>query len=305
MLPYLRLFLLPNLLMIALTQFLVRYCIIMPAYVTEYRNTGVFPEHLSRIEFLMLLFSTVVIAAGGYIINDVFDVFTDEINKPGKNIIGKKISEKTARMVSFIFLIVGSVLGTALAIKKHIIVMGLIFPFSAVSLYMYASYYKKRLLVGNLLIALLSALSVLIVALFEPQFYLNIQFVVIYAVFAFLISFVRELIKDAEDLDGDERAQSKTFPVRFGLKKTKVLAVFLMIILAGAVGFYLYRYFYHNTVINFWYLQGLFMIPFSALIYLIVSAEEKKDFTYASIFSKLVMLYGILTMIPFYYYFLR
>jgi 4-hydroxybenzoate polyprenyltransferase len=305
MLSYLRLFRLPNLLMIALTQFLVRYCIIMPAYVTEYHNTDIFPDHLSRIEFLLIMFSTIVIAAGGYVINDVYDVFTDEINKPGKNIVGNKISERTARTVSNIFFIIGSIAGIALAIKKHIIVMGLIFPFSAASLYMYASYYKKRLLVGNMLIALLSALSVLIVTLFEPHFYINIQFVAIYTVFAFLISLVRELIKDAEDLDGDERSQSKTFPVRFGIRKTKMIALLIMTILAGTVGFYLYRYFYHNTVINFWYLLAIFMISFAALSYLIASATEKKDFTYASIFAKLVMLYGILTMIPFYYYFLK
>src|SRR5436190_19467483 len=126
---YLHLFRIPNLLMIALAQFLVRYCIIMPAYVAEYRGSGIFPNHLSAVEFSLLVFATVIIAAGGYIINDVFDIYTDEINKPGKNVVGKKISEKTARIISYLFFIIGSITGLVLAVKKETGMMGLLFPF--------------------------------------------------------------------------------------------------------------------------------------------------------------------------------
>ena len=118
MLPWIRIFRLPNLLMIALTQFLVRYCIIMPAYITEYKNTKIFPGHLSHFEFLLLVFATVIIAAAGYVINDVFDVYTDEINKPGKNQISKRISEKTARTISTLFFISGSIIGLMIALRS-------------------------------------------------------------------------------------------------------------------------------------------------------------------------------------------
>jgi 4-hydroxybenzoate polyprenyltransferase len=294
-----------NLFLIALAQFLVRYCIIMPAYQTEYINTNVFPDHLSKIEFALLVFATLVIAAGGNIINDVFDVRIDEVNKPGKNLVGAKIKESVAKSVAYLFFFLGSVIGVSLAVKNDLIAMGFLFPFSAVTLYMYSMYYKRRLLIGNILIAALSGLSILIVALFEPHFYPNMQFVLIYAVFAFLISIVRELIKDAEDIDGDERAQCKTFPILFGIGKTKILAAFILLLNAAAVTYFLYSYFYMNTVINFWYLLCLFLIPFAALLYLIITAAEKKDFYYASMFSKIVMLYGVLSMVPFYYFFLK
>lgn len=294
-----------NLVIIALTQFLVRYCIIMPAYITVYNNTGVFPQHLSKLEFFLLLSATLLIAAGGYLINDVFDVHMDEINKPGKNLVGKKISVGTARTTTFILFTAGSIIGIVVSFKAHVPGMGLLLPFSAVTLYMYSSQFKRRLITGNLLISLLSALSVLIVALFERRFYLNIQFVLIYAIFAFLISLVREIIKDAEDVEGDERSQCKTFPILYGIARTKILLLVLLVLNLVIINIFLYRYFFTNTVINFWYLVAIFAIPMAGLAYLVSAAETKKDFHYASQFAKFVMIYGILTMVPFYWYFLK
>ncbi len=294
-----------NLVIIALTQFLVRYCIIMPAFITEFNNTGAFPPHLSKIEFFLLLFATMAIAAGGYIINDVFDIHIDNVNKPGKNIIGKKISIQAASLTAYSLFFLGSIIGIILAIRVNATAMGFVLPFSAVSLYMYSSHFKRRLITGNMIIALLSALSVLIVALFEPHFYPNIIFVLIYAVFAFIISLIREIIKDVEDIEGDERFQCKTFPIRFGIPKTKMLLGILISLNLIVICFFLSRYFYNNSVISFWYLVGIFVIPFIALGYLVWSAETKKDFHYASVFAKLTMMYGILTMVPFYWYFLK
>src|SRR5438105_4949039 len=111
MISYLLLLRIQNLLMITLTQLLVSYCIIMPSYFAEYGSTGVLPEHLTHIEFLLLLFSIVVIAAGGYIINDALDVYTDEINKPGKNIVGQKISIQSARTLAYVLFFLGSIVG--------------------------------------------------------------------------------------------------------------------------------------------------------------------------------------------------
>jgi len=294
-----------NLLIIALIFFLVRYCIIMPAFITEYHNTGAFPPHMTKLEFSILLFATLMISAGGYVINDVFDIHIDAINKPGKNIIGKSFSFESARLTAIILFTIGSIMGIVLSFRLHVSAMGLLLPFSAVSLFMYSSHFKRRLLIGNIIIAVLSALSVLITALFEPHFYPNIQFVLIYAVFAFFISLIREIIKDAEDIDGDEMAQCKTFPILYGITKTKFLLNFLITTNFAVICYFLTVYFYSNTVISFWYLVGIFAIPFVALGYLVNSAETKKDFHYTSAFAKFVMLYGILTMVPFYWYFLK
>jgi 4-hydroxybenzoate polyprenyltransferase len=294
-----------NLFIIALIFFLVRYCIIMPAFITEYHNTGTFPLHMTKLEFSVLLFATLMIAAGGYVINDVFDIHIDAINKPGKNIVGREFSFESARLTAIILFTIGSIIGIALSFKLHTTAMGLLLPFSAVSLFMYSSHFKRRLLIGNIIIALLSALSVLITALFEPHFYPNIQFVLIYAVFAFFISLIREIIKDAEDIDGDEMAQCKTFPILYGITKTKVLLSLLITFNLAVICYFLTVYFYSNTVISFWYLVGIFAIPFVALGYLVNSSETKKDFHYASVFAKFVMIYGLFTMVPFYWYFLK
>jgi len=294
-----------NLFIIALIFFLVRYCIIMPAFITEYHNTGVFPSHMTKMEFSLLLFATLMIAAGGYVINDVFDVQIDAVNKPGKNAIGKSFSVETARLTSFILFTIGSIMGIVLSFRIDVSAMGLLLPFSAVSLFMYSSHFKRRALAGNIIIAVLSALSVLIIALFEPRFYPNIQFVLVYAVFAFFISLIREIIKDAEDMEGDLIAQCRTFPITYGIGKTKLLLNLLITINLAIICYFLSIYFYRNTVISFWYLVGIFTIPFFALGYLVNSAETKKDFHYASAFAKFVMLYGMLTMVPFYWYFLK
>jgi 4-hydroxybenzoate polyprenyltransferase len=310
-----------NLFILALMQFLIRYCIILPAYRAEYFATKVFPDHLLKIQFLLFVFATVLIAAGGNIINDVFDTDIDAINKPGKNLVGKEISDKTAARVGYAFLKIGSIIGLVLGFMNHLTAISLLFPFSAVTLYMYSAQFKKRLLIGNVLIALLTAFSVLLTGLFEPHFFKEISIwirgseemnyvsgaviILVYALFAFLISLIREVIKDAEDMDGDERAQAKTFPILFGIKATKVLVITLIILTAGIIGYFLFHFFAGNSEVNVYYLLATFLIPFLALLYLIFNAGEKKDFYYASIFCKVIMVLGVLSIIPFYYVFLR
>ncbi len=305
MLFFLKIIRFPNLIIIALSQVLVRYCLIMPAYQAEYNNTEVFPVHLSKIEFLLLIISTLLIAAGGYIINDVFDVRIDEINKPEKNRIGKEISERRATNLFYIFSAIGVMIGFYLAFKINKPVMAFVNVFVAGSLWMYSSYYKKRLLIGNVIIAVLSALSLLVVGLFEPEFYPNIIYLFIYAAFAFALTLIREIIKDIEDIDGDELSQCKTIPILAGSKWTKVVLMVLTVLTAAGMGWILYSYFYDNKVISFWNLIAIVEIPFVALGYLILTASEKKDYHFASTFTKIMMVLGVLSLFPFYYFFLR
>lgn len=291
--------------MIALTQFLVRYCLIIPAFLTEKSITGEMPAHLSKLNFLLLVISTILIAAGGYILNDVHDTDIDEFNKPGKNVIGKKISERIALNIYYSFSAIGLLLAVIVAFKIDRLSLAAIPLFCVLSLYMYSTFYKKRFLSGNLIIAILSAISVLIVGLFEPEFYRNIIYLLYYGLFAFLVSLIREIIKDAEDMDGDERAQCKSLPILFGLKKTKVIVVSLIAITLACILYVLYRDFYTNTVISYWNLAGIFALPLLALAYLVISAGSKTDFHYASVFTKAYMLIGILSMAGLWYYFLR
>ncbi len=305
MFSFLKLIRLPNLIIIALTQALIRYGLIIPGYMKGYNQTGIFPEFLTKTGFCLLVLSTVLIAAAGYIINDVFDVRIDEINKPGKNRIGKKFSEKFARRIFYVFSITGILIGFYLALGIQKPVMGFVQVFSVVSLYMYASQFKKRLLIGNILIALLSSLAVLIVGLYEPSYYFNIKFILFYAGFAFIVSLIREIIKDMEDIDGDERAQCKSLPILYGIKRTKLIVIILILLTMAALTFIFWGLFSVSTVINFTNLILLSMLPFLALIYLVAKAGVKRDFHYASLFTKAIMIYGILSIVPLWYYILR
>ncbi len=295
----------PNLLMIAITQFLVRYCLIMPAFIVEYKVLNVFPEHLDKLEFLLLVTSTLLIAAGGYIINDIQDTSIDLDNKPGKNKINNGISEDFALKLYYVLTATGVVCGFATALMIEKISLGFVPLFAAVSLYMYSTFYKKRFLSGNFMIAILSALSVMLVGLFEPAFYKSFIYLLWYGVFAFEISLIREIIKDIEDQDGDEKAQSKSLPILYGIKKTKLVIYGLVIFLIASIMHVLYYDFYNNPVISFWILTGIFILPLIILFYSVYISKEKKDFHFASLIAKGYMMLGIFSLLGFWYYFLR
>ena len=304
LLATLRLIRLPNLLMLAGAQVLARWCLIIPAFRTEYFITNIFPDHLSAIEFTLLVLSTAFIAAAGYIINDAFDVQTDAVNKPGKNLVGSLLSIGKAKRIFGVLGGAGIMLGIFLSIRIGKPQMGLLHVFSVFTLYLYSSNYKKVPFVGNFLVAALCALSLLLVGLFEPEFYRNINYLMWFVVMAFLLSLVREIIKDMEDVSGDEMAGARTLPIAIGIRRTKIIVHFFLLLTAAYVAWIIYNNFQSNSIISIWYMMAMFIIPLAGLFYLVASAGSKKDFHYASLFAKLILLGGILTMVPFYFYFL-
>jgi 4-hydroxybenzoate polyprenyltransferase len=304
MMSYLRLVRLPNLLIVILTMVLVRYCLILPAFRAEFFITGFFPSNLSDFNFFILVASVVLISAAGYIINDYFDIHIDQVNRPGKNIVGKKLSAKSALVIFVILSVIGLIAGFYVAIIVSKPGLGLLHVFAVASLWMYSSFYKRRLFIGNVIVALLCAISVMITGLFEPEFYKNIVFLTWFTVPAFLLTLVRELIKDIEDIDGDELSQCKTAPIVFGIRTTKFIILSVLVVLLAYISHILYWNFFTNKVINFWYMICIFLIPVFALSYLVMTASEKKDFYYASLFTKLLMVGGISSMFFFWKYFL-
>lgn len=305
MLLYLRLIRLPNLLLIALTMFLVRYFMILPAFQFEYVITGEFPPHMDRLHFLLLTGATLCIAAGGYIINDVFDVTADHYNRPGKNCFENKISPASGKKAFYGLSFIGSIIGAWLGFSTGKPALAFLHFFTAVSLWMYSSYYKRRMLSGNFLIAILSFLMVMLPGLFEPAYYPNIIYLTFYAIFSFFISLIREIIKDMEDMHGDEQMDCKTLPIRYGIRRAKTATLFLLITMMGLLSAIIYYYFHESTVISWWNLLLIFILPLIGLSYLTGSAEEKSDFHNASIFTKVYMTMGIISIFPFWYYFLR
>ncbi|MBT8266220.1 MAG: geranylgeranylglycerol-phosphate geranylgeranyltransferase [Bacteroidia bacterium] len=301
MIDFLNLIRWKNLLILAITQVLIKYALLEPFNVTV---------TLNGFGFSLLVLATVCIAAAGYVINDVYDIETDTINNPSKVIVGKKISEKNANYI-FIFLTIFGV-GLGFYLSNLVGHSGFAALFVAVSalLYVYASSLKKMILIGNIVISILVAISIIMVGVFEllPTVTADNQdtqvtffkIILDYALFGFVINFIREIAKDIEDIDGDFNSGARTLPIIIGRERAgKVVFALLFVPLIGII-YYVTTYLYKHQIAIIYFL----VLVVAPLIYLCVksySAETKKDWRHISNILKLVMLTGILSMVLYKY----
>ena len=286
-----------NLLMIAFVQLLIKYALFKPF------NVDI---TLNWFGFLLLILSTLCIAAAGNIINDIQDVDTDIVNRPEKVIIGKKVTEKTAYNLFIILNVIGVGLGFYLSNLVGRSGFFAIFVIISALLYIYATYLKQTLLVGNIVISVLVAMSVLIVGLFELLPVVTVQnqatqltffkILLDYALFAFIINLVREVAKDIEDIDGDYKAGMNTLPIAIGRERaTKVLFALTLLPLFGVV-YYMLTYLYKQQIAVGYFL--LFLV--APLLYITIksfSAKTKKDVRHISTILKIVMFLGMLSLL--------
>jgi 4-hydroxybenzoate polyprenyltransferase len=242
------------------------------------------PSTLLDPRLLILSISVIVIAAAGYIINDYYDVKIDLINKPDRVVIGNKIPRRYAILFHTALSVLGVGLGLLLNWK-----IGLINFLSAFLLWWYSNELKRQPFIGNLVISLLTGMSVELVNLFYG---INDTLVTVYAVFAFFITLIREIIKDMEDVKGDYSFGCKTLPIVFGIRKTKgiiylLLAVFVIVVIALS-------YQYTELPVNYFV-----MFLFPAVLFLSLwlgRADTVRDFYRLSIFCKVIMVLGIVSM---------
>lgn len=259
---------------------------------------------MSEQYFFFLVLSTVLIAAAGYILNDNLDAAIDAVNKPQKQSFAAAISRTAAINIFIIMSAVAIAIAFFIAESVLNFWLGFIQVASITLLALYSGVLKKVMLVGNITIAILSALVPVTIGLYEPSFYPNFNYVSIYAGFAFLISLIREIVKDAEDVEGDKVSGRKTVPVVLGLSTTKVILSVLIILTGLGAGKVLYDFFYGFEYFSFWKILVCFEIPVLALLIFTFKAKEKKDYSMLSILIKICMLLGILTMLPLYYFLL-
>lgn len=311
---FLRLIRWPNLLYIALTQYLLRYGVLFPVYTHQSINQ---PFSLTHGEFGLLVLSTILIAAAGYIINDYFDVKADEINKPNRIFIDRYIDRRTAILWHSFFNIAGIGIGFYLGWKVGFIWLGFIHVFTGALLWYYSTHLKKIALLGNLSIAFLSALVVLIVLFFETSFsgefymsYPEIQNELWgifkgYFAFAFLLSLLREVVKDMEDMEGDLSVKNKTLPILAGIKKTKYFCSALIVVILGLLSWYLYNqagiYAAKNEswiwIKSIRYLIISVGLPLLFCLVFLYRADRSSQYKMVSNLIKLVMLAGILYLL--------
>jgi 4-hydroxybenzoate polyprenyltransferase len=310
MYSYLRLFRWPNLLMVALTQYLLRYAIIIPILNQHNIEPG-----LSHISFFFLVLATLLIAAAGYAINDYFDLHADRINKPGRILLGRVIARRKAILLHSLLNFAGVAIGAGLSIligSWQLLFIFIVIPFL---LWMYSIRYKKRFLAGNVLVAALSAFVVSLVWVFDfnalnhvaelPSDAIeNINLITrIYALFAFVTTLMREIIKDVEDIKGDSRTGCKTIPLAIGITHTKWIISLLQTSIIAAVLFVQICLLQRDFDLLFAYLIVFVQLPGIYLIHKTISAADKDDYSGLSRLSKIIILMGILSMILFRIYF--
>lgn len=289
----------PNLLMLALMQVVFRYGF--------YRPQGIIPA-LFDYQFVMLVVATVSIAAAGYIINDISDVATDRINKPGKNLIGNGISEQAAWRMYVILNIIGVGCGFFISHAVGRPWFTLIFMVMVLFLYQYATNWKRMILVGNLAVAFMTFTSVIILGLFDlfpiltigNRGYLGVMFGILldYAIFAFIINLIREIVKDMQDINGDYNQGMNTLPIAIGIARTVKMTFWLSLLPVAVVLWYIYTYFY-STNLFYAVVYSLVLIA-APLIYFSIRIREartSKDFGHLSTVLKLIMLTGILSIL--------
>ncbi len=305
-LAFLKLIRLPNLIFIALGQLLFQFCIYYPLY-------GKSVPSGDTLMFILLLFASLFIAAAGYVINDYFDINIDEVNKPGQMVVDKLIHRRWAIAWHFM-LSTSGLLITFFALpffdKWYLVLANLL---CIILLWFYSTDFKKSLLIGNVVISLLTAWTILIVffsklsladafgngVVNHTKFF---RMALLYGGFAFIISLIREAIKDMEDMTGDARYGCRTMPIVWGMNATKIYtAVWLVVLMAVVLLLQIY-------VLQFkwWALVGysvlLIIAPLMYILARLKSSRTPADFHRLSRYTKAVMLTGILSMVFFYFY---
>ena len=275
-LGFLRLIRVQNLLIIVGTQYFARITLIGP----RDNWTGL----LLDPKLFLLSLSTVLIAAAGYIINDYFDIKIDMINKPDRVIIGRYLKRQVAMGLHQGLNFLGVVIGFYLS--KWVFVVNVL---SVTLLWFYSSTFKRQPFIGNFIVALLTALSLVVLAVFYRQ---QVDLLLIYALFSFVITLVREIIKDMEDVKGDARFGCRTLPIIWGLRRTKQLLY--SIIAAFILSLFTIAHSLQNEQL-FW-MFVILLLPIAWLVYRLVRADTIRDFSYLSSLCKLIMLIGVVSM---------
>lgn len=295
----------PNLVFIGLTQILFEYCIFQKVY-----KGSVIYEGEQR-QFIFIVLASILVAAAGYIINDYFDLNIDQVNKPGKVVVNQFINRRWVIFWHMFLSLLGfffTVLALPMGQYWHIVLANLA---SIILLWFYSTNFKKQLLIGNIVISLLTAW--VIVILYFSKYPLQIRrlleidhneirlfrFMIVYASFAFVISLIREVVKDMEDVEGDRKYGCRTMPIVWGINASKVfVAVWIIVLVAALIILQLYV-----VPFGWWYsiiYCTLFIIaPLVWVLFKLFKANSAKEFHTLSTVVKLIMFTGILSMIFF------
>jgi len=303
----------PNLCIVILTMVLMRYAILGPVLsklniaLMEMPGTiSAMMLQMPLLDFILLVTATVLITAAGYVINDYFDIKTDLINR-GKVIVGTSIPRRTAMMWHNFLNAAGVAIGFYVSWRTGYFWMGILFLLVSGLLYFYSASYKRQFLIGNIIVAFLTAMVPMLVVMYEAPFLfryyslnafqppdLSILFFWVggFALFAFMTTLTREIIKDIEDFEGDIAYGRNTLPVVIGILTSKIVSVCLVLLTLALL--FIIWYFFLNDTITLVYISLTVAAPLMFVIYQLIISKSRKQLHSASRIMKIIMLTGIL-----------
>ena len=305
---FLRLVRWPNLVMIAITQVLFYFSLIEPLY-----EKGI-NSHFEKVHFLLLIIASVLIAAAGYIINDYFDLNIDQVNKPERTVIDKIIKRRWAIVMHLFFSFTAIIISFYIDYHSVTFWLGISNIICAFLLFGYSISLKKKLLWGNILISALTAWVVIVCFLcYYNSFYCSncdrtflelydnrfIRISFLYAGFAFVISLIREVVKDLEDIDGDVKYGCRTMPIAWGIPASKVFVAVWLSVLIGMISIVQFYVLQFGWIWSTVYCIVLIIIPLVWILQKLFKAQGPKDYHRLSTVIKFVMMTGLLSMIFF------
>jgi len=281
-----------NLLLIALMMCLVKY---------GFLERTDLPFNLDTPRFVVLLLATLCIAAAGNIINDIYDQSIDAINKPKKRVVGLHISENTANYYYIILNVLGVLLGFYVANMAGVPAFALVFIITSALLYWYAVRLKKVLIAGNILISFLVGLTIILFLLFDlvPSFngvasafqIVVSKILLLYAAFAFVVNFIREIVKDILDVNGDQNNGVKSIPIVMGCKRATQVVFVLAIGFALVLVYLMYTEWYTHSPMMIYFLL-MVIAPLFLFIIKAYDAEKPKDYKLLSLLLKVILFTG-------------
>ena len=303
--PYLRLLRIGNLAFVAILLFVMEKWLATPLL-----QLSQFSEQMPWWVLLLLILSIVLIAAGGYVINDYFDVKIDRINRPDDLVVTHHITRDGAMYLFYALTIIGVLLGLVVAWWSRSWTFAMILIVVPGLLWFYSASYKRQLLVGNIVVAFLSALVPMLIAIINADYLRHLYgetlaytpivgqlyvWISGFALFAFLTTLAREIVKDIEDIEGDCEMECRTMPIVWGIKTAKIVTTCILILTAALIAYFTlaalpFPQDWHSFSTR--YIVFGLIVPIACIITLLWAAKSKTELHRVQMIAKFIMFMG-------------
>ena len=305
--PYLKLLRVGNLAFLAILLFVMEKWVALPLL-----QLAQFSEQMPWWVLTLIILATVFVAAGGYVINDYFDVKIDRINRPDDLVVTRHISREGAMRLFQVLTLVGVMMALGVAWWARSWTLAMIFIVIPGLLWFYSASYKRQLLIGNIVVAFASALVPLLIAIINADYLAHLYGEALaytpivgqlyvwlggFAIFAFLMTLVREMVKDIEDREGDCEMECRTIPIVWGVKTTKIIVTILLLAIAALIVYIAWAVlpFPHSwqSFSTRYVVFGL-LVPIACVITLLWASTNQVEIRRTQLVLKFMMFMGVM-----------